>query len=73
MKERKESEEVSERDGFEDTHIVRLEQDMVKDNGFSGALQRKEAQEFVLVCEFESYLFFFFCVLEKMRDRKSVV
>ena len=34
MKERKESEEVSERDGFEDTHIVRLEQDMVtKDSG----------------------------------------
>ena len=27
--ERKESEEASDREGFEDTHIVRLEQDMV--------------------------------------------
>ena len=40
MKERKESEEVSERDGFEDTHIVRLEQDMVTMD--SGALQGRE-------------------------------
>lgn len=38
MKERKESEEVSEREGFEDTHIVRFEQDMVTTD--PGALQR---------------------------------
>lgn len=39
-KERDEREEASEREGFEDTNIVRCEQDMVSEPFFFGALQK---------------------------------